>query len=191
MKTSLTFLAIAAMTIAMALPSTPSAAADLAPGSYSFVTERSAANLTVASPIGKLNAEIPFRGGTLTVDQRGNISATDAVLDMQGVSAGNSLALKQLKGSSGLAVDKYPAAEFVSTSARLDGDELTVEGNLTVRGVTRPLTVSGTVLRANERRFSVSLEGRIDRTQFGITTGRPLYSKQADLRLRIVARKGR
>lgn len=191
MKTPLTILAIAAMNIVMAIPSTPSDAADLAPGSYSFVAERSAANLTVPGPLGAISAEIPFREGTLTVGNDGRITKADAVLDTQAVAARNGLVLKQMRGRSGLDVEKYPTATFSSRDAQLEGDRLVVSGDLTVRGVSQPVTITGTILRANDRRVSVALEGRIDRTRFGVTAGRPLYSKQADLKLRIVARKPR
>src|SRR5690606_5582375 len=37
-------------------------------------------------------------------------------------------------------VEQYPTMDFVSTSARVEDGDLFVDGDLTIRGVTRPVT---------------------------------------------------
>jgi polyisoprenoid-binding protein YceI len=61
---------------------------------------------------------------------------------------------------------------FESTSIRRDGDELTVEGELEIRGVKQPITLTGTVAGPVEgpagERVGLTLETVIDRTSFGM-----------------------
>ena len=70
-------------------------------------------------------------------------------------------------------VQRTPRVSFESTSIRRDGDELTVEGELEIRGVARPVTLTGTIAGPVEgpagEKLGITLETVIDRTTFGIT----------------------
>jgi polyisoprenoid-binding protein YceI len=70
-------------------------------------------------------------------------------------------------------VQRTPRVSFESTSIRRDGDELTVDGELEIRGVARPVTLTGTIAGPVEgpagEKLGISLEAVIDRTTFGIT----------------------
>jgi polyisoprenoid-binding protein YceI len=70
-------------------------------------------------------------------------------------------------------VERTPRVSFESTSIRRDGDELIVEGELEIRGVTQPVTLTGTLAGPVEgpagEKLGVTLETVIDRTNFGIT----------------------
>lgn len=176
--------------IAISAMSTPADAAErLKQGNYNIVAERSSATLTVSGPIGRISATMPLRSGRINVVGGGQISDADAVLDAGNTRSKNNFVEKQMRGRTGLDVARFPTAEFSSTSASVSGDTLTVNGNLTVRGVTKPISLSGQIREAGGRRFVVDMKGRINRTDFGITAGRPLYGRQADVRLRLVARR--
>ena len=70
-------------------------------------------------------------------------------------------------------VYRTPRVSFESTSIRREGDELTVEGDLEIRGVKQPVTVTGTVAGPVEgpagEKLGLALETVIDRTSFGMT----------------------
>jgi polyisoprenoid-binding protein YceI len=70
-------------------------------------------------------------------------------------------------------VERTPRVSFESTSIGREGDELTVEGQLEIRGVTRPVTLTGTIAGPVEgpagEKLGITLETVIDRTSFGIT----------------------
>jgi polyisoprenoid-binding protein YceI len=70
-------------------------------------------------------------------------------------------------------VQRTPRVSFESTSIRRDGDELTVEGELEIRGVTQRVTLAGTIAGPVEgpagEKLGISLETVVDRTAFGIT----------------------
>jgi polyisoprenoid-binding protein YceI len=69
-------------------------------------------------------------------------------------------------------VERTPRVSFESTSISRDGDELTVAGELEIRGVKQPVTLTGTIAGpvagpAGEK-LGIALETVIDRTSFGI-----------------------
>ena len=75
--------------------------------------------------------------------------------------------------------ENHPAITFESTDFRTDGDELVVDGNLTIKGETRPVEARGTIGEAFEdpyggTRVGITLEASIDRTHFGISWNNPL-----------------
>jgi polyisoprenoid-binding protein YceI len=74
---------------------------------------------------------------------------------------------------------RYPELRFESTSVETQGDELVVEGALTIKDVTRPVTLTGTFVGAGvdpygNDRIGLELAGTIDRTEFGLNWNAPL-----------------
>ena len=74
---------------------------------------------------------------------------------------------------------RHPELRFASTSIETSADELVVSGDLTIKGVTRPVQLRGrylgseTDLMGNER-VGLELSGVVDRTEFGLTWNAPL-----------------
>jgi len=69
--------------------------------------------------------------------------------------------------------DRYPELRFESTAIEREDGLLRVKGCLTMRGVTRPVALEGTIagpttVPSGERVLGVRLEATIDRTEFGI-----------------------
>lgn len=59
---------------------------------------------------------------------------------------------------------------FTSTSFELDGEDLTIAGDLTIKGQTRPVTFTGAVADAfGATRAGASVTTTISRKDFGIT----------------------
>jgi polyisoprenoid-binding protein YceI len=68
--------------------------------------------------------------------------------------------------------ERFPRVSFASTVVRRDGDEVTVDGELEIRGVKQPVTLTGSIAGpvtgpAGDR-LGLHLETRIDRTAFGM-----------------------
>ena len=69
--------------------------------------------------------------------------------------------------------ERHPELRFESTDIRRESADLVVEGELTLKGVTRPVALRGTVTEPiddpyGKRRVGIELETTIDRTDFGI-----------------------
>lgn len=72
-----------------------------------------------------------------------------------------------------------PKITFESTSVNRDGDDVTIEGDLTIRGTTQRVTAKGTWLEVEadmtgNPRIGVDITTTIDRTAFGLNWNAPL-----------------
>ena len=75
--------------------------------------------------------------------------------------------------------ERYPQLHFESTSVETRGDALVVAGALTIKNVTRPVTLTGTFVGAGvdpygNDRIGIELSGTVDRTEFGLNWNAPL-----------------
>ena len=74
---------------------------------------------------------------------------------------------------------RFPELRFASTSVDARDDELVVHGDLTIKGVTKPVELRGRFVGAGQDpwgndRIGVELEGVVDRTDFGLVWNAPL-----------------
>jgi polyisoprenoid-binding protein YceI len=77
---------------------------------------------------------------------------------------------------------KHPTVDFVSSDVELNEDGTAkVEGELTIKGITRPITAAGTWIAPEADAFGntrghLNLEAVIDRTEFDMNWNAPLPS---------------
>ncbi|HEV7388492.1 MAG TPA: YceI family protein [Gemmatimonadaceae bacterium] len=79
-----------------------------------------------------------------------------------------------LRSADFLEVEKYPEIKFRSTRIEGDKQEFKLTGDLTIRGVTRPVTLDVTFEGQTKdpwggERIGFSASGKIDRRDFGLT----------------------
>lgn len=67
----------------------------------------------------------------------------EAVIDVASVNTNQPDRDNHLRTSDFFLVDEHPTMTFTSTSLAVNGEDFTVEGNLTMRGVTKPVTLKG------------------------------------------------
>ena len=80
--------------------------------------------------------------GTVTLDKAARAGAVDIVIDMTSVNTGYGTFDEHIQGEDFLDTAKYPTATFKSTKVSFDGDKpATIEGELTIKGVTKPVTL--------------------------------------------------
>ena len=75
--------------------------------------------------------------------------------------------------------ERYPQLRFSSESIRRDGEELVLDGELTIKDHTHAIEARGTITDPHETlggaiKIGVTLETVIDRTQFGLEWNAPL-----------------
>lgn len=75
--------------------------------------------------------------------------------------------------------ERTPELRFESTAFRREGDQLTVDGELTIRGVTQPAQAHGTIYGPHENiagkeGVGLELETTVDRTDYGLGWNAPL-----------------
>ena len=70
--------------------------------------------------------------------------------------------------------EQYPELRFVSSTIERDGERVSVQGDLTLRGVSHPVEITGTVTGPLEnaygqQRIGFDLETTVNRRDYGIT----------------------
>jgi polyisoprenoid-binding protein YceI len=83
--------------------------------------------------------------GTVVFDKAAKTGSVDIVIDTKSVSTGAATFNEHIQGEDFLDTAKYPTATFKSTKVIFEGDKpAQVEGNLTLKGVTKPVTLTVT-----------------------------------------------
>lgn len=97
---------------------------------------------------------------------------------------------KHLKTADFFDVANHPEARFVATSIRrTDADSADIAGNLTLRGVTKPIVIKADFNQAGvnpvNKRYTVGFDGeaKIKRSDFGINYGLPALGDEVTLHL--------
>ncbi|MBI4740151.1 MAG: YceI family protein [Betaproteobacteria bacterium] len=87
--------------------------------------------------------------GTLVYDKVAKTGAVDIAIDARSVDTGYPLFNEHIQGEDFFDTARYPTIAFKSTSVKFDGDKpVAIDGNLTVKGITRPVTLTVTSFQA-------------------------------------------
>lgn len=75
--------------------------------------------------------------------------------------------------------ERYPEVRFEGSNIRRDGDKVTLDGEITIKGITKPVTLTGTITgpaidHFGANRVGFKLETTIDRTEHDIKWNMPL-----------------
>lgn len=126
-----------------------------------------------------------FRGRFEDVDAKLNVSDDEASL--VGSARVSSVVVKDetlethLQSPDFFDAGRYPELTFESREIERAGDELTLRGDITIRGVTQPVELAGTISDPitdgfGRDRIGVRVETTVDRTEFGLNWNMPLPS---------------
>lgn len=77
--------------------------------------------------------------------------------------------------------ERHPELTFESHDIKREGDRLEIEGEITIKGHTEPVHITGVIGEPIQdpfggERFGLTLEAKIDRTAFGVSWNNPLPS---------------
>ncbi len=87
--------------------------------------------------------------GKVVLDKAAKTGAVDVVIDMKSVETGSTKFNEHIQGEDFLDTARFPTATFKSTGVRFEGDRpAAIDGNLTIKGVTRPVTLKVTGYQA-------------------------------------------
>ncbi len=131
-------------------------------------------------------------GGSITLnDSDVSKSSVNITVDVSSVDTGVSARDNDLKGANVFDVAQFPTATFVSTSVAKSGSGLTVNGNLTLHGVTKPVVLqvegpTGPAQGMDKKPHSgFSATTTITRTAFGIASKLPAAMVGDEVKLSI------
>ena len=118
--------------------------------------------------------------GTVEADGASKtLSSASAVIKTASIDTRNEKRDKHLRSADFFEADKYPEIRFVSKNVSGSGSDITVTGDLTIKGVTKEVTLSGGFLGAatdpwGNQRAGFEATGKINRRDFGLTWSKAL-----------------
>lgn len=123
---------------------------------------------------GQHTGNVQIASGELTVDKKA-IKGGSFEIDMTSMTVtditdpnGNARLLGHLKNDDFFGVEKFPKASFAITSVTpVKGDEYTVKGNLTIKGITSPVEFPATV-KNDGKKLTATAKIIVDRTKYDI-----------------------
>jgi len=105
------------------------------------------------------NGEFTKATGTLTMADTLEESSISVEIDASSLSSGVDALDKHLKSADFLDVEKYPTLTFESTKVVTTGDNtMDVTGDLTIHGVTKPVTLQATMTLKGEHPLGKNFE---------------------------------
>ncbi|MFE1881317.1 YceI family protein [Streptomyces diastatochromogenes] len=118
---------------------------------------------------------VTVKGAFAAVTGHGEVrpdgSATGTVtLDVASLDTKNAKRDEHLRSADLLDAGNHPEITFAVRGAdRLDGDSVRVTGQLTVRGISRPVNLTARLTSATADALGLEAEFTVDREQFGVT----------------------
>ena len=133
--------------------------------------------------------------GKLTMDEAKGTGSVDITIDANSINTGFAKRDKHLRSNDFLNATEFPDITYKSTKVTINGDKATVEGNLTIMGTSKPVTLSVSKIKCGANPFSkkqmcgFDATGSIMRSDFGIKYGLPAIGDHMNLSLEVEAVK--
>lgn len=145
-----------------------------APARYELDTARSEVAFIYTYEGAERTGVMPVQSADILIDlENAAASQVSVTLNAAHARAGFVFATEAMKGPEVLDTGAHPAIRFRSTAFRGGLDGTVVTGDLTLRGVTRPITLQARLYRQQGSklddfsRLTILLTGQIDRRDFG------------------------
>ena len=171
------------------------------PGRYAIDASHSAVEFAVRHlGLSKVRGAFGAFDGVIEIAGRPEESKVTVEVDLASIDTREPNRDEHLRANDFLDVQNHPTMTYRSTRVTGSGTNWTVEGDLTLRGVTNPVTLDMTFEGAASdpwggRRIAFSASGEIDREQWGVTwnqaleTGGLVIGRKVKLELEVEAVK--
>ncbi len=135
-----------------------------------------------------LHGQFNQTAGKITMDREKNLGAVDATIQVNSLDTGNAKRDEDLLAAPFFDAAQYPTMTYKSTKVTYPGkDHATVEGNLTLRGVTKPVTLHVTRIACGLNPVmkkpvcGFDAWAQIKRSEFGMNTYVPVIPDEVKL----------
>lgn len=120
---------------------TAAVATDLTAGTWVIDTVHSSINFSVRHlMVSKVRGSFETFSGAITVADDGTPSVS-ATIDVNSIDTRNEQRDAHVRSADFFDAENHPTATFVSTGVRPDGDDYVVDGDFTLKGVTKPVSL--------------------------------------------------
>jgi polyisoprenoid-binding protein YceI len=124
--------------------------------------------------VSQVHGQIPLISGTATIGENNLPTAINATFDVAAVATNDTARDKSLRDSY-FETAKYPTMTFVERQAKGTPADFTLTGDLTIHGVTKPVTLKAHVIGSGtikgKKQIGYNGTTTIDRRDFGMTFG--------------------
>ena len=155
------------------------------PGHYDIDPDRS--RVTFATRhlfgLGRVKGSLAIRRGRADIADPVEVSALYAEIDTASFRTNSRPRDRSVLSERFLDAAGHPIMTF--RSDRIAAEDQALTGTLTVRGTTRPVTLTVTRCEVSPGSFTARVTARIDRTEFGITAARGLAARYLDLTVEV------
>ena len=153
-------------------------AVQASPPTWKIDATHSELSFTIRHLVSRVRGQFDTWGGTIVADPANwNTAVVDVTAQAASINTNNERRDADLRGPDHFDVEANPTVTFRSTKVtRLAGDSVEVAGNLTMRGVTRPITLrghfNGMTGAPGKRRAGFEASTVINRKDFNMTWNR-------------------
>ena len=174
--------------VAAALPFSAIQAAD----NYEIDPAHTYANFAISHlGMSTMHGRIDSKGGTFTLDMETKTGSVKVDLDPTTIDTGHQKRDDHLRSPDFLNVVEFPDMSYESTNVTLTDGGGTIEGNLTLMGQSKPVTLTVTAWNCGEHPFNqkamcgFDATATIKRTDWGVNYGVPAIGEEMQLWLEI------
>ena len=168
---------------------------------YELDVEHTAVGFKVRHFFSKVPGRFDIFSGTLMLDEENLTNSSLTVeIDAGSINTNEEARDNHLRSDAFFDVENHPTMNFVSTGVRADGkDKLKMDGNLTIRGITKKVTLDVEVLGFgdfyNRRRAAFEATVTINRKDFNVSWndfvegGGAVLGEDVEITLNVEAKK--
>lgn len=134
--------------------------------------------------------------GKIVFDKSAKTGSVDVTIDAKSISTGSTLFNGHIQGEDFFDTATYPTITFKSTKVKFDGDKpVAIDGNLTIKGVTKPVTLTVTHFHAMPHpmkkvdAIGANAMTRLKRSEFNMGKNVPFVSDEVTLSIAVEAIK--
>lgn len=180
----LSFLTLLTLVLPAAASSPRATAAEPAPrtpadtATYRIDVGHSELTFRIRHLMSRANGTFGEWAGTITADPADwSTDSVDVTIQAASIDTRHERRDNDLRSDNFFDVANHPTITFRSTRVEVDGSRIVVTGDLTMKGVTKPLVLTGEFLGrmgvgTERERIGFSATGKLNRTDFGIVWNR-------------------
>jgi polyisoprenoid-binding protein YceI len=160
---------------ARVLPASAAAAPAPVLAAYQIDAAHSELSFRIRHLLGRVSGGFGEWGGTIAIDSATPAnSRVDVTIKTASIDTKNANRDQHLRSNEFFAADSFPTITFRSTKVAVRGQALTVHGDLTIRGRTRPVVLTGEYAGAfrdayGKQRTAFTAATTINRLDYGVT----------------------
>lgn len=189
---------VLALAVTLGLGSTAYAKKNLAAGKYKIDAAHSSVGFEIPHlMISSVDGKFTDYEGTFDIHKNFKKSKINVSIEAKSIDTAVKKRDDHLRSADFFEVSKYPKITFKSTSIKGKPGDFKIKGDLTIKGVTKPVTLEGKYLGTvkdgyGNTKIAFEAETEISRKDFGITYNNiieagPVIGDEVDIELKIQA----